>query len=60
MAGCRGRGQVAEDAAFMAADTAFHLELARTSGNPLIAESIERMPVQFAPAPSVAGVRALA
>jgi len=32
----------ADDSSFMAADTAFHLELARASGNPQIARSIER------------------
>jgi GntR family transcriptional repressor for pyruvate dehydrogenase complex len=40
----------AQDSAFMAADTAFHLELARTSGNPLFVESIERVLAALAPA----------
>jgi GntR family transcriptional repressor for pyruvate dehydrogenase complex len=38
------------DSAFMAADTAFHLEIARASGNPLIATSIEQILSELAPA----------
>jgi DNA-binding FadR family transcriptional regulator len=32
----------ADDYRFMSADTSFHLELARASGNPLLAEAVER------------------
>jgi DNA-binding FadR family transcriptional regulator len=40
----------APDSAFMAADTAFHLELARASANPLFVQSIERVLTELAPA----------
>jgi GntR family transcriptional regulator, transcriptional repressor for pyruvate dehydrogenase complex len=39
-----------DDSAFMAADTAFHLEIARASGNPLVCEAIEKVLVHLAPA----------
>lgn len=40
----------ADDHDFMAADTAFHLELARASRNPLFVEAIERALRELAPA----------
>ena len=40
----------ADDSSFMAADTAFHLELARASGNPQLARSIEQVLRELAPA----------
>ena len=60
--GPRGRGRLrrahalvadreeAPDSAFMSADTAFHLEIARASENPLIAQSIEQILSELAPA----------
>jgi DNA-binding FadR family transcriptional regulator len=39
-----------DDSAFMAADTAFHLELARSTRNPLIVRSVEQVLRELAPA----------
>jgi DNA-binding FadR family transcriptional regulator len=39
-----------DDSAFMAADTAFHLELARSTRNPLIVRSVEQVLTELAPA----------
>ena len=49
-----------DDYRFMRADTSFHLELARASANPLLAEAVERSRLAMARAlevlPGLAGV----